>query len=63
MYIRMIYHMPKAIGWHGDSPKIVKIFAILKKIPFWTETSKFMRSRISKKYFPMPEIFEFHFEN
>ena len=49
MYIRMIYHMPKAIGWHGDSRKIVKIFAILKKIPFWTETSKFMRSRISKK--------------
>ena len=34
MYIRMIYHMPKAIGWHGDTQeiveKIVKIFAILK---------------------------------
>ena len=49
MYIRMIYHMPKAIGWHGDSRKIVKIFAILKKKSFLDRNFKIHEIKNLKK--------------
>ena len=65
MYIRMIYHMPKAIGWHGDTQeiveKIVKIFAILKnrqKSLFGPKLQNSWDQESQKR----PEIFEFHFE-
>ena len=51
MYIRMIYHMPKAIGWHGDSRKLkfLRFWKIVKN-PFLDRNFNIHEIKDLKKY-------------